>query len=103
MYAIIQLNGGQLWIENNIVFKFEKINEFEGSFISLNKILLFQKKSSIYIGQPFLQPNILKILCIVMKKITLNKIQIYKMKAKKKYRKKKGYTHCFTYLFPIFY
>lgn len=102
MQAIIELNGGQLWIEHNLIFKIEKINKKKGSFFLLNKILFFKNNNQIYVGQPFLKLVNLQILCIVLKQQFLNKIVVYKMKSKKKYRKKLGYTHYFTYLYPIF-
>ena len=89
-YAIIQTSGKQFlvkldqWYDHDFIL-LPKI----GSFIALNKILLFKKENKIQLGQPFL--NNIQILAKIIQTVKAKKITVLKTKPKKKYTRTKGH------------
>ena len=95
-YAIVELGGQQILVEEGVHFFTNSLKFPPGTKISLNRILLSNQDGVPKIGAPYL-PNGLVISEVVEhtrgpKKIT------YKMKSKKKYRRKMGHRQALTKL-----
>lgn len=94
-YAIIEASGKQFWIEENRFYDFAKLPLNEGEMFLLNKILLINKHGQVKLGKPFLTENC-RIEATVVRHLSGPKINVYKMRPKKKTRKKFGYRPKFT-------
>jgi len=101
-YAIIEIGGHQIWIEKGqhfIINKILTIKHLElnpGSKINIKRILLVNKNSATYFGQPYLLHSVVQ--GQILEHLRGSKITVYKMKSKKKYRRKKGHRQEMTKL-----
>jgi len=95
-YGILEMCGRQFWIEPT---KYYDISQFTDRFlpsisktIFFNKVLLLnenKKGSTIKIGHPFLEDTVFR--AKIVDQGLGSKVQIFKMKSKKKFRKRFGY------------
>ena len=95
-YAIIEIGGHQVWVEEGQHFITNRILTTPGTNILINRILLINKGGNLHFGQPYLE-NI-KIKGQILEHVRGSKITVYKMKSKKKYRRKKGHRQEMTKL-----
>jgi large subunit ribosomal protein L21 len=94
-YAIVELGGHQMWVEEGQHFITNKIKINPGTNIIFNRVLLVNKIKS-HIGFPYL-----KNVCVkgeIIEHLRGSKIIVYKMKSKKGYRRKKGHRQELTKL-----
>lgn len=94
MYAIIETGGKQYQVEEGQSIFVEKLNVEEGSKVSFDKVLLVSKDGDIKVGSPLVEGA--KVEGTVEKHGRGKKVIIFKFKAKKNYRKKKGHRQPFT-------
>ena len=95
-YAIIEIGGHQVWVEEGQHFITNKILTTPGTNILINRVLLINKGGSLHFGQPYLENS--KIKGEILEHVNGSKITVYKMKSKKKYRRKKGHRQEMTKL-----
>lgn len=88
-YAIVEISGKQFWVETGKFYDFNKIPTELGKEIILNRVLLFNDKGNLFIGQPYLE-NV-KIQGKILQHLRGKKTVIYKMRSKKKTRRKQGH------------
>ena len=92
-YAIIDFSGTQLFVQDQEVLTFSKFDtKTKSSFFLFDKILLVRYGKIICIGQPYITNSFFQILGTRLPFFRTNKVRIFKMKSKKKYRKTFGYT-----------
>lgn len=94
MFAIISLGGKQYAVKEKDVLRVEKMAEEPGKTATLDKVLLVADAKSIKIGTPFV-PNA-SVELNILKTAKGEKVRIFKMKAKKRYKKLKGHRQIFT-------
>jgi large subunit ribosomal protein L21 len=94
-YAIVELGGHQMWVEEGQHFIVNKIKTNPGTNIIFNRILLINK-NKFRIGFPYLK-NVM-ITGKIIEHLRGSKIIVYKMKCKKGYRRKKGHRQELTKL-----
>lgn len=95
-YTIIQVSGKQLIFKSDYWTDIDYVSEGKaGDYIFLKKILLFKKLSSLQIGRPFLQGQIL---CQICQQVKGPKIIVLKTKPKKHYTRVKGQRQNYTRL-----
>lgn len=95
-YGILEMCGRQFWIEPT---KYYDISQFTNRFLpSISKTILFnkvlllnenKKGFDIKIGHPFLEDTVFR--AKLVDQGLGSKVQIFKMKSKKKFRKRFGY------------
>jgi large subunit ribosomal protein L21 len=95
-YAIIEIGGHQVWVEEGQHFITNRILTTPGTNILINRILLINKGGNLHFGQPYLENT--KIKGQILEHVRGSKITVYKMKSKKKYRRKKGHRQEMTKL-----
>lgn len=95
-YAIVEIGGHQVWVEEGQHFITNKILTTPGSKILLNRILLVNKNGDLHLGHPYI--NTSNVIGEVIEHLRGSKIIVYKMKSKKKYRRKKGHRQDMTKL-----
>lgn len=94
MYAIIESCGKQYMAKKGDVIFFEKLDAKEGSKITFDKVLLVSDEGKIQIGTPYVK-NV-KVEGKVLVHGKGKKIIVFKMKAKKNYRRKQGHRQPYT-------
>lgn len=94
MYAVIETGGKQYRVQQGDVVYVEKLNVEEGSKIDFDKVLLVSKEGDIVAGKPYVDGA--KVEATVIEQGKNKKIIVFKMKAKKNYRKKQGHRQPFT-------
>lgn len=94
MLAIIKTGGKQYLVSPGQKIKIEKIAKKEGSEISFPQVLLLEKGKKIEIGTPLIKG--VKVIGKIVRQGKAKKVIIFKYKAKKRYKVKKGHRQPFT-------
>lgn len=94
MLAIIKTGGKQYLVSPKDKIKIEKINKKEGQEITFKEVLLVQKGKELEIGNPLVK--VAKVIGKVIRQDKAKKIIIFKYKASKRYKVKKGHRQPFT-------
>ena len=94
MLAVIKTGGKQYLVSPGEKIKVEKLNKKEGAEVTFNEVLLMEKNKKIEIGDP--QVKGVKVTGKVLKQDKSKKVIIFKYKAKKRYKVKKGHRQPFT-------
>jgi len=94
MYAIVESCGKQYKVaEKDIVF-FEKLDVEEGKKITFDKVILVSDNDKIQVGNPYVKG--VEVSGTVLAHGKGKKIIVFKMKAKKNYRRKQGHRQPYT-------
>ncbi len=96
MYAIVETGGKQYRVQEGDVIFVEKLEASEGDVVTLDKVLAFSKDGSLSVGSPAVEGA--KVEAKVVENGKAKKVVIYKYKAKKDYRRKKGHRQPYTKL-----
>jgi len=94
MLAVIKTGGKQYLVSPGQKIKIEKLKAKEGKEITFSDVLLLEKGKSIEIGNPFIKG--VKVIGKILKQGKSEKVIIFKYKAKKRYKVKKGHRQPFT-------
>lgn len=94
MYAIIESCGKQYKVSKGDVVFFEKLNIEEGKKITFDKVILVSDEGTIEVGSPYVK-NV-KVEGKVVSNGKAKKILVFKMKAKKNYRRIHGHRQPYT-------
>ena len=94
MLAVIKTGGKQYLVSPGDKIKIEKLNKKEGAEIAFNEVLLLEKGKQIQIGTPLIKG--VKVVGKVLKQGKAKKVIIFKYKAKKRYKVKKGHRQSYT-------
>lgn len=94
MLAVIKTGGKQYIVIPGKKIKIEKIEKKVGEEIVFDEILLLEKQNKLEIGTPFVEGA--KVTAKVLSQGKGKKLIIFKFKAKKRERKKKGHRQAFT-------
>ena len=89
IYAIVEINGKQLWVSPGKFYDIDKIAAQPGDSIKMEKILFLKTEQEIKIGQPCVQKVYAK--GKVLKHLKGRKITVFKMKPKKNMYSKNGH------------
>ncbi len=92
--AIIKTGGKQYLVAPGQKIKVEKLAGEKGGKISFNEVLLVADGDKVQIGQPFIKGA--KISAKILKQDRADKIIIFKYKAKKRYKVKRGHRQPYT-------
>ena len=94
MLAVIKTGGKQYLVSPGQKIKIEKINKKEGSEITFKEVLLVEKNKKLEIGAPLIKSA--KVTGKIWSQGKGKKIIVFKYKAKKRYKVKKGHRQPFT-------
>lgn len=94
MLAVIKTGGKQYIVSPGVKLKIEKLEEKEGSEIIFSDVLLVEKDNKIEIGNPLVKDA--KVTAKVLSNGKGDKVIIFKYKAKKRYKVKKGHRQLYT-------
>ena len=93
MFAIIKTGGKQYKVSEGDVIKVEKIEAEAGDKIEFDQVLMVAG-DDVKVGSPVVEGA--KVQAEVLDQKKDKKVVIYKFKAKKNYRKKKGHRQPYT-------
>lgn len=96
MYAVVQTGGKQYRVAEGDVICVEKLNAEVGSKVTLNDVLVLGDAAKTVVGTPFIEGA--AVTAEVLENGKAKKVVIFKYKAKKDYRRKKGHRQPFTKL-----
>lgn len=96
MYAVIETGGKQYRVEQGDVLFVEKLDATEGDTIEIDKVLLVSNEGNVSAGKPYVDGA--KVEATVLQQGKAKKIIVFKIKAKKNYRKKQGHRQPYTKL-----
>lgn len=94
MLAIIKTGGKQYLVRPDSRIKIEKIDKKEGQEIIFDQVLLLEKNKKLQIGTPLVEGA--KVQAKILEHGKGKKIIIFKYKAKKRYKVKKGHRQSFV-------
>ena len=94
MYAVIESCGKQYKVAEGDVVFFEKLDAEEGKKVSFDKVILVSNDGKVEVGNPYVKG--VKVEGKVVSHCKAKKIIVFKMKAKKNYRRKQGHRQPYT-------
>ena len=94
MYAIIESCGKQYKVAEGDVVFFEKLDAEEGKKVTFDKVILVSEEGKVQVGNPYVKG--IKVEGKVVSHGKAKKIVVFKMKAKKNYRRKQGHRQPYT-------
>ena len=94
MYAIIESCGKQYKVSEGDVVFFEKLDAEEGKKVTFDKVILVSEEGKVQVGAPYVKG--VKVEGKVVSHGKGKKIIVFKMKAKKNYRRKQGHRQPYT-------
>ena len=94
MYAIIESCGKQYKVAEGDVVLFEKLDVEEGKKVTFDKVILVSEEGKVQVGTPYVKG--IKVEGKVISHGKGKKIIVFKMKAKKNYRRKQGHRQPYT-------
>ncbi len=94
MLAVIKTGGKQYIVSPGDKIKIEKIDKKEGSEITFKEVLLLEKVKKLEIGEPLVKKA--KVIGKILKQGKYKKVIIFKYRASKRYKVKKGHRQPFT-------
>ena len=89
MYAIIESGGKQYRVEPGAVVALERIAGEVGGQVELNRVLLVSDGTTVKVGKPTLSGA--KVVSEIVAQTRGEKIDVFKFKRRKKYRRKTGH------------
>ena len=89
MYAIIESGGKQYRVEPGAVVVLERIPGDVGSQVELTRVLLVSDGTTVRVGNPTLAGA--KVISQIVAQTRGEKIDVFKFKKRKKYRRKTGH------------
>lgn len=94
MYAIIETGGKQYKVEEGQELMVELLGADADETVVVDKVLMLNKDGALTVGKPFVDGA--KVTLKVVENAKAPKIIVYKYKAKKNYRRKKGHRQPFS-------
>ena len=94
MYAVIESCGKQYKVAEGDVVFFEKLDAEEGKKVTFDKVILVSEEGKVQVGNPYVKS--IKVEGKVVSHGKGKKIIVFKMKAKKNYRRKQGHRQPYT-------
>lgn len=94
MYAVFESGGLQFSAEEGSQLKVPHISANPGDNIAIEKVLLVRDGENSFVGTPYLESA--KVEAEVVDEGAAEKIDVYKFKKRKKYRKLRGHRQKYT-------
>lgn len=94
MYAIVEIGGKQVKVQENAFIYVNRLDAEEGSSIDLDKVLLLDNDGDVQIGQPTVSGA--KVSGKVLEHLKDDKVTVFKKKRRKGYKVKKGHRQPLT-------
>ena len=96
MYAVIETGGKQYKVAVGDSLRVEKLENDEGSEVTLERVLMVGEGDNVQVGRPLLDGA--RVTAVVAAQGRAKKVHIFKMRRRKHYRKSQGHRQYFTEL-----
>ncbi|HBH86347.1 MAG TPA: 50S ribosomal protein L21 [Syntrophaceae bacterium] len=94
MYAVIKTGGKQHRVSPGDIVEIEKIHGNKGDSVCFDEVLLISRDEEVRVGTPFLTGA--KVSGEIVEQTKARKINVFKMKRRKGYKKKTGHRQQLT-------
>lgn len=94
MYAVIETGGKQYRVQEGDTIFIEKLGVDDGEAVTFDKVVALSNDSGFVAGAPYVEGA--KVSAKVVKNGKEKKVIVFKYKAKKNYRNKKGHRQPYT-------
>lgn len=94
MYAVIETGGKQYRVQEGDTIFVEKLGVEDGEAVTFDKVVALSNDSGFVAGAPYVEGA--KVSAKVVKNGKEKKVIVFKYKAKKNYRNKKGHRQPYT-------
>ncbi|WP_072469577.1 50S ribosomal protein L21 [Urinicoccus massiliensis] len=95
MYAVIETGGKQYKVQEGDKLRVEKLDAQVGDTVTFDKVL-FLGGDEVKVGRPYVEGA--KVEAKVLEQNKAKKVIVYKFKAKKNYRNKRGHRQPYTFI-----
>lgn len=96
MYAIVENEGKQYKVSHGETIRVEKLSLDRGADVTLDKVLMISKEDTSIYGSPYISGA--KVIALVEDTGKARKIDVYKQRPRKVYRKLRGHRQPYTSL-----
>ncbi|HMA76268.1 MAG TPA: 50S ribosomal protein L21 [Candidatus Krumholzibacteriaceae bacterium] len=96
MYAVVNIAGKQIKVEKESNVHVPLIDMEVGSTVTCDDVLFYSDDDDIRVGKPYLDG--IKVTAEILEHGRDEKIVVFKMKRRKKYRRKRGHHQKYTLL-----
>jgi large subunit ribosomal protein L21 len=96
VYAVVRLAGKQFMVQPNELLDVPLLDLEPGTVISVDEVLAYSDGKDVRVGKPLVEG--VKVVGEVIAHARSPKIQLYKMRRRKNYRKKQGHKQRYTRL-----
>ena len=96
MYAVVDIAGDQIRVEEGMKVRVPLLDIEEGSTVECDRILFYSGDKDVKVGNPLVEGVNVK--AEVLEHARDKKVIVFKMKRRKRYRRKKGHRQGYTLL-----
>ena len=96
MYAVVETGGKQYRVEVGDTINVERLDAEPGDEVTLDRVLLVSNDGSVTVGRPVVDGA--RVVASVEEHRKGDKIRVFKMRPKKRYRRTQGHRQTFTAL-----
>ena len=96
MYAVVKSGGKEYRISKGDILRVEKLGGKVGDQVAIKEVLLVSQEDQIQVGNPYLANAV--VTGEIVQEVKGRKVQTFKMKKRKNYRRFKGHRQTYTYL-----
>jgi large subunit ribosomal protein L21 len=96
MYAVVKSGGKEYRVSKGDILRLEKLGGKVGDQVALKEVLLVSEQDQVRVGNPYLANAV--VTGEIIQEIKGRKVQTFKMKKRKNYRRFKGHRQTYTYL-----
>ena len=93
MYAIVNIKGQQVKVEEGVELYVNRIDAEQGDQLAFDEVLLVDNDGSVEVGTPHLKA---KVQATVLDHVKGDKVIVFKKKRRKGYRVKNGHRQQYT-------
>jgi len=94
VFAVIKTGGKQYVVRPGDILKVEKIEGQVGDTVEISEVLLVNKEGDLKVGRPVVEGC--KVVASIVEQGRSPKIIVFKKRAKKGYKKKRGHRQYYT-------
>ena len=96
MYAVVKSGGKEYRVSKGDILRVEKMGGEVGDQVAIKEVLLVSQEDQVRVGNPYLANAV--VTGEIVQEVKGRKVQTFKMKKRKNYRRFKGHRQTYTYL-----
>jgi large subunit ribosomal protein L21 len=96
MYAVVKSGGKEYRVSKGDILRVEKMGGEVGDQVAIKEVLLVSREGQVQVGNPYLANAV--VTGEIIQELKGKKVQTFKMKKRKNYRRFKGHRQTYTYL-----